>query len=128
MIKCVINCHIPDGQLNSVEQAINEFVKSVEGYGFSACLSHPSEKACPDSVITLTVDDEKIEAMKGAKRGPKEKPTLISIEDMILMKQGGRPSKEIAELAGISIATYFRKMAAYKDGTSQVQKNGGADE
>ena len=128
MIKCVINCHIPEGQFDNIEQTINEFVKAVEGYGFSACLSRHSEEAWPDSVITLAVDDEKIEAMKGAKRGPKEKPTLISIEEMILMKQEGRPSREIAELAGISIATYFRKMAAYRDGTSQVQKNGGADE
>ena len=128
MIKCVINCHIPEGQFNSVERTINEFAKAVEGYGFSACLSHPSKEAWPDSVITLAVDDDKIEAMKGARRGPKEKPTLISIEDMVLMKQEGRPSKEIAELAGISIATYFRKMAAHKDGTSNVQKNGGVGE
>ena len=82
----------------------------------------------PDTAITLAVDDEKIKAMKGAKRGPKEKPTLITIEEMLALKQEGRAPKEIAGLAGISIATYFRKMAAHKDGAGQIRENGGEGE
>ena len=125
MIECVIHCHIPAGQINDVGQAISEFSNAAEVYGFSACLSSIPGESVSDSVITLAVDDEKIKAMKGAKRGPKEKPTLISIEEMFTLKQEGRPPREIAELAGISIATYFRKMAAHKGDIDQIQKNGG---
>ena len=127
MIECKIPCRIPGGQFNDVERSINEFSRAVEGYGFSACISRRYKEQGSDSVITLAVDDEKIAAMKGAKRGPKEKPTLIPFEEMLALKQEGHPPKEIAELAGISIATYFRKMAAYKNGTTPVQKNGGEE-
>ena len=66
-----------------------------------------------ETTIHLHVDDEKIQAMKGAKRGPKFKNTIISVEEMVALKKEGVPPEEIARLAGIGVATYFRRMAAY---------------
>ena len=112
MIQCDIHCFIPVERFEETEQAVRAFSEAVEIYAFSVILTRGSDGNKSDTVITITVDDEKIKAMKGAKRGPKEKSTRISTEEMLALKKAGRHSQEIADLAGISIATYFRKMAA----------------
>lgn len=115
MIKCVIPCTAATGKrLKEIEQSLASFSETVTVYGFSATLSYSDPKRPAGAIITLLVDDEMIEAKKGAKRGPKEKATNISIEDMKMLKKQGLPPREIAKLAGISVATYFRRMAAHK--------------
>ena len=114
MIQCIIPCSIKDKHVEEIEQSLVSFSESASCYGFNVFLSYSSVKGAAESSITLQVDDEMIRAMKGAKRGPKEKATSISVSEMLALKKEGRPPKEIAEIAGISIATYFRRMAAYK--------------
>ena len=119
MIECKIRCQVPAEQFEEIQQAIIRFSEAAEAYGFLAGISHPDGMCASDALVTLAVDDEKIEAMKGAKRGPKEKPAQIPIEEMLVLKQAGHTPKEIAALAGISTATYFRRMAACKAAPSR---------
>lgn len=114
MIKCSIPCAAAGKRLKEIEQSLAVFSETVADYGFSATLSYSDSKSPAGAIITLLVDDEMIEAKKGAKRGPKEKATNISIEDMEILKKRGLPPTEIAKLAGISVATYFRRMAVHK--------------
>ena len=76
---------------------------------------HPSDDGYADAVVTLFMDEETIAENRGAKRGPKFKPTKITVEEMVRLKESGMSPKEIAGLAGIGVATYFRRMAAYRD-------------
>ena len=114
MINCSIPCRIPEKHLQEVVHSIKEFSDAVACYGFAAEISQSTDGKTTESSITLMVDDEFIKAMKGAKRGPKEKATNITIDEMLALKGEGRPPREIAALAGIGVATYFRRMAAYK--------------
>ena len=114
MIKCVIPCTAAGKCLKEIEQSLASFSQTVADYGFSATLSYSDPERSAGAIITLLVDDEMIEAKKGAKRGPKEKATNISIEEMEILKKQGLPPREIAKLAGIGVATYFRRMAAHK--------------
>lgn len=70
-----------------------------------------------DVTVTLFMDEETIEEKRGAKRGPKPKAARITVDEMYKLKESGMPPKEIANHAGISIATYFRRMAEYKNST-----------
>ena len=125
MITCVIPCSVPSDQFKAIEQSLEDFSETVGCYGFQANFSYSVEGEACGASITLLVDDEKIEAMKGAKRGPKVKATNISVEEMLELKHSGCPPKEIAKRAGIGVATYFRRMAAYKAQSVQEQEAGG---
>lgn len=89
MIKCVIPCAAAGKRLKEIEQSLAVFSETVADYSFSATLSYSDSKSPTGAIITLLVDDEMIEAKKGAKRGPKEKATNISIEDMEILKKRG---------------------------------------
>ena len=127
MIECIIPCRIANSQIKEIENALESFTEDIAHFGFKASISYSDVEKDNNAFITLSVDDEMIQAMKGAKRGPKEKVTNISIDEMLEMKASGCPPKEIAAAAGISVATYFRRMAAYKAQTnlqSQLVENG----
>ena len=125
MIKCVIPCSISGRRLKEAERSLSSFTEQAGCYGFNASLSCSVTKAGKKSIsaITLLVDDEMIRAAKGAKRGPKEKATNISVEEMAALKKEGVPPRDIADIAGIGVATYFRRMAAYKARTASGEKS-----
>lgn len=127
MIECVIPYSSSDENLKEIEQSLAAFSEAVSCYGFTANLSYLGTGKTVGPYITLLVDDEMIEARKGAKRGPKEKVTNISTEEMLEMKNQGIPPKEIAAIAGVGVATYFRRMAAYKAQSSSENKSGQED-
>ena len=112
----MITCTIPIGnersEMDTLLSSIKRFSEEVSVYGVSIDVSTDAPSIATDTTaITISVDDEKIMAMKGAKRGPKEKKTLISVEEMRSLRDAGVPSKQIADIAGIGVATYFRRMA-----------------
>ena len=124
MIECVIPYSASEECLKEIERSLEAFSAAVSCYGFTATLSYSDTAKANNPCITLLVDNEMIQAMKGAKRGPKEKATNISIEEMLELKKQGLAPKEIAALAGVGVATYFRRMAAYKAQLSSENKSG----
>ena len=112
-------CRVSPEQSKSVSRLLADFsgVSLENGYlaTIQADQGHPSSDGYVDATVTLYMDDEYIDKKRGARRGPKPKPTNITVEEMARLKDEGMPPKEIAELAGIGVATYFRKMAAYRD-------------
>ena len=117
MFSCTIPCFVEANRLEEIKAQLLDYSEQISSYCFQIDISHfptdKSENALIETTIHLHVDDEKIQAMKGAKRGPKFKNTIISVEEMVALKKEGVPPEEIARLAGIGVATYFRRMAAY---------------
>ena len=111
MITCTINNQVSETEMAALVDSIEKFSQKASECGVTVDIS-PLD-ICDGShlVITINVDDEKILKMKGAKRGPKEKKTKISVDEMLSLKKEGVSSKEIAAMAGIGVATYFRRMA-----------------
>lgn len=127
MIKCTIPIRIDKTEMDTLLSSIGRFSEEVSACGVSIDVSSDAPSNGMDtipSVITINVDDKKIMAMKGAKRGPKEKKTRISVEEMRSLKDAGVPSKEIAAIAGIGVATYFRRMAEQSHSSPNEMKGG----
>lgn len=111
MITCTIINHVSEMEKVTLVDSIEKFSQKVSECGVTVDISQADMYDSSYLAITINVDDEKILKMKGAKRGPKEKKTKISVDEMLSLKKKGVPSKEIAAMAGIGVATYFRRMA-----------------
>lgn len=113
------SCRVDMSQAAYFKDLLTNFSVTSAANGYLAEIKidkkHPSDDGYADAVVTLYMDEETIAENRGAKRGPKFKPTKITVEEMVQLKESGMPPKEIAELAGIGVATYFRRMAAYRD-------------
>ena len=105
-------CMVPPLKISAISGLLEDYTSKAEKYGFLAslevCEEVPGDFA--QVRITLTIDDE---ALAARKTGPKPVETSISIEEMARLRSSGVSAGEIASLAGISRATYFRRMNAY---------------
>ena len=84
MIFCTIPCFVEANRLEEIKAQLLDYSEQISSYCFQIDISHfptdKSENALIETTIRLHVDDEKIQAMKGAKRGPKFKnPYLHSV-------------------------------------------------
>ena len=111
MITCTIKNHVSETERTALVDSLEKFSQKASECGVTVDISPVDICDSTHYTITINVEDEKILGMKGAKRGPKEKVTKISVDEMLSLKKKGVPSKEIAALAGIGVATYFRRMA-----------------